>query len=137
MYWYIENMFNAVFQMVYLNDYIEYEILPCNIKSRTLIIILVLGGFSNQFKLVDFYWSKIDCESLKVSRTLLSILADFNSAVVGIVSILSLASNSPPIFFSSLARSTYLSDFSLSFIFTVWSVGKEKNPLNDKLFFPC
>ena len=87
-------------------------------------------------------------ESSQVHRTFLSILADLNNVVVGMISIrpLMFKSSSPfnnpwvtlpraPItidinftfmsqsFFSSLARSRYLSFFSPSYNFSLWSVG--------------
>ena len=87
----------------------------------------------------------------QVSRTLLSILTDLNSVVVRMVLILPLICNSfnllaKPLetipstpstigititftfhsYFSSLARSKYLSIFS-SFIFTLWSAGTAKS----------
>ena len=47
-----------------------------------------------------FHWSLIDCKSLQVSRTLLSVLADFNNTVVWMVSAGRPISNS----FSSLTK---------------------------------
>ena len=95
-----------------------------------------------------FYWSLSDSKSPQVSRTLLSILAVFNNAGVLIVSTRMPTSkscrpfNNPlftapkaPItigtivtfmfhsFFNSLARSKYLSFFSHSFSFILWSAG--------------
>ena len=99
--------------------------------------------------------SNIKCKilhDLPISRTLLSILADLSSAVVWVVSVLQVSSwssffsrfyrsvprtltiNSITVtfmfhnFFSSLARSRYLSSFSLYFSFTLWS---------DNYFTPC
>ena len=108
-----------------------------------------LSEFSYQFWLVAFHWS--DSKSPQLSRTLLSILADLNKVVVWMVFILPLISNSfspfseplgtdtstPTLtgitvtfifhsffFFSSLARSKYLSLFwFVSLIFTPWSTG--------------
>ena len=83
-----------------------------------------------------FPWSLSDSKSPQVSRTLLSILADLNNAVVWMVSTHSLISKSSSpftyplvtvpllcsiVFFSSLARSRYLSLFSLSLSFTLQS----------------
>ena len=93
-----------------------------------------------------FYWSLSDSKSSQVSRTLLSILAVLNNAVVWMVSTRppTSKSSSPfsnplitvpnaPItigiivtcmfhsFFNSLARSRYLSFFSHSFSFILWS----------------
>ena len=99
-----------------------------------------------------FYWSLRDCKSPEVSMTLLSILANLNSASIWIVSICPLIPNSSshlsktlgtvpntPIitgitvtlifhnFLSSLAKSKYLSLFSLSLILTLWSAGTAKS----------
>ena len=107
-----------------------------------IIIIIYSLEFSHQRKLMVFHWSLSDSKYPQVSRTLLSILAVFNNAVVWIVSTRSPTSkssrpfNNPlvtvpkaPItigiivtfmfhsFFNSLARSRYLSLFSHSFSF--------------------
>ena len=101
-----------------------------------------------------FHWRLSDSKSPQVSRTLLSILAVFNNAVVWMVSTRPPTSkssrpfNNPlvtvpkaPItisitvtfmfrsFFNSLARSRYLSFFSLYFSFTLWSVGTAKSTI--------
>ena len=101
-----------------------------------------------------FHWSLSDCKSLQVSRTLLSILAVLDNAVVWMVSTHppTSKSSSPfsnplvtvpnaPItigiivtcmfhsFFNSLARSRYLSFFSHSFSFILWSVGTAKSTI--------
>ena len=95
-----------------------------------------------------FHWSLSDSNSPQVSRTLLSILTVLNKAVVWMVSTPPPTSNSSspfnnllvtvplaPItigiivifmfhnFFNSLARSRYLSFFSHSFSFILWSAG--------------
>ena len=97
---------------------------------------------------------------LQVSRTLLSILPDLNNAVVCMVSTHPLISQSsipfinplapvlrPPItidiiitfmfhnFFNSQARSRYLSFFSLSLNFTLWSAGTAKTTILQVPFF--
>ena len=107
-----------------------------------------------------FYWSLSDSKSPQVSRTLLSILAVFNNAVVWMVSTRPPTSKSSipfsnplvtvpnaPItigiiftcmfhgFFSSLARSRYLSFFSLSFCFILWSAGTAKSTILQVFFF--
>ena len=101
-----------------------------------------------------FQWSLSDSKSPQVSGTLLSILAVFNNAVVWMVSTrpLTYKSSSPfsnplvtvpnaPItigiivtfmfhsFFNSLARSRYLSFFSHSFSFILWSAGTAKSTI--------
>ena len=63
-----------------------------------IIIILLLKCFSLQVKLMVFHWILGDNESSQASRTLLIILADFNSAVVWMVLILLLNSNLPSLF---------------------------------------
>ena len=107
-----------------------------------------------------FHWSLSDSKSPQVSRTRLSILAVLSNAVVWIVSTRPLTSkssvpfNNPLIivpnapitigtivtfmfhsFFNSLARSRYLSFFSLSFIFILWSAGTPKSTILQILFF--
>ena len=108
-----------------------------------------------------FHLSLSDSKSPQVSRTLLSILADLNNAVVWIVTTLLLTFTSSscrinplmtmprgPIiigvavtfllhsFFNSLARSRYLYLFSFSFNFTVWSAGTAKSTIW-QVFFSC
>ena len=105
-----------------------------------------------------FYWSLSDSKSPHVSMTLI-ILADLDNAVVWMVFTRSLISKSSspctnPLvtvlrasikigitvtfmfhsFFSPLARSRYLSLFSLSFSFTLWSAGTAKSAIRHVLF---
>ena len=100
---------------------------------------------------MDFHWSLSDSKSPQVSRILLSILAVFNNAVVWMVSTRPPTSKSSrpfndplvtepkaPVtigtivtfmfhcFFNSLARARYLSFFSHSFSFILWSAGIAK-----------
>ena len=107
-----------------------------------------------------FHWRLSDSKSPQVSRTLLSILAVFNNAIVWMVSTRLLTSkssgpfNNPlvtvpkaPItigiivafifhsFFNSLARSRYLSLFSHSFSFILGLAGKAKLTILRILFF--
>ena len=107
-----------------------------------------------------FHWSLSDSKSPQVSRTLLSILAVLNNVVVWMVSTRAPTSKSSrpfsnplvivpnaPItiglivtsmfhsFFNSLARSRYLSLFSHSFSFILWSVGTAKSTILQVLFF--
>ena len=107
-----------------------------------------------------FHWSLSGTKSPQVSRTLLSILAVLSNAVVWIVSTRPPTSkssrpfNNPlvivpkaPItictivtlmfhsFFNSLARSRYLSFFSHSFSFILWSAGTAKSTILQILFF--
>ena len=106
-----------------------------------------------------FHWSLSDSKS-QVSRTLLSILAILNNAVVWMVSTRppTSKSSSPfsnPLvtvpnalitsgiiftcmfhrFFNSLARSRYLSFFSHSFSFILWSAGTVKSLILQVIFF--
>ena len=107
-----------------------------------------------------FHWSLSDSKSPKVSRTLLSILAVFNNAVVWMVSTHpSTSKSSSPFsnplvtvpnalittgiivtcmfhsFFNSLARLRYLSFYSHSFSFIPWSAGTAKSTILQVLFF--
>ena len=107
-----------------------------------------------------FHWSLSDSKSPQVSRTLLSILAVLNNAVVWMVTTRPPTSkfSSPfcnplvtapkaPItigiivtcmfhsFFNSLARPRYLSFFSYSFSFILWSAGTAKLTILQFLFF--
>ena len=107
-----------------------------------------------------FHWSLRDSKSPQVSRTLLSILDNLSNAVVWMVSICPLISNfSSPFtnplgivpsapttvnitvtftflsFFSFLTRSKYLSLFSPSFNYTLWSAGTAKFTIRQVFFF--
>ena len=107
-----------------------------------------------------FHWRLSDSKSPQVSRTLLSILAVFNNAVFWMVSTRppifrsSRPFNNPlvtvpkaPItigiivtfmfhsFFNSLARSRYLSLFSRSFSFILWSARTAKSTILQIFFF--
>ena len=100
-----------------------------------------------------------DSKSLQVSRTLLSILADLDNAVIWMVSTCPLASKSSSSFtnslgiaqvhqlqlvslspscsivFCPLTRSWYFSLFSLSFNFTLWFAGTANSTIRQVLFF--
>ena len=107
-----------------------------------------------------FHWNLSDSKSPQVSRTLLSILTVLNNAFIWMVSTRPPTSkssrpfNNPlvtvpsaPItigiiftimfhsFFNSLARSRYLSFFSHSFSFILWSAGTAKSTILQVLFF--
>ena len=107
-----------------------------------------------------FYWSLSDSKSPQVSRTRLRILAILSNAIIWIVSTrpptskssrhfnnpLVIVPNAPITigtivtfmfhsFFNSLARSRYLSFFSLSFRFILWSAGTAKSTILQILFF--
>ena len=107
-----------------------------------------------------FHWSLSDSKSPQVSRTRLRILAVLSNAVVWIVSIrppiskssrpfsypLVIVPNAPITigtiitfmfhsFLNSLARSRYLSFFSLSFRFILWSAGTAKSTILQIFFF--
>ena len=107
-----------------------------------------------------FHWSLSDSKSHQVSGTRLRILVVFSNAVVWIVSTRPLTSkssrrfNNPLVivpnvpvtigtivtfmfhsFFNSLARSRYLSFFSLFFRFIQWSAGTAKSTILQILFF--
>ena len=107
-----------------------------------------------------FHWSLSDSKSLQVFRTLLSILAVLNNVVVWMVSTrpptskssspfsnpLVAVLNAPMtigiivtsmfhIFFHSIESSRYLSFFSHSFSFILWSAGTAKSTILQIRFF--
>ena len=109
---------------------------------------LLLESFSHKRWMMVFHWSLSDSKSPQVSRTLLNILAHLSNAVVWMVSTRLPTSKSPSLFinplmivprapitiginvtfmfhrfFNPLVRSRYLSFFSLSFNFSLWSAG--------------
>ena len=123
----------------------------CSKLLLLLLLLLIIRVFSHQFSLMFFQWRLSDSKSPLVSRTLLSILAVFYNAVVWMVSTRPPTSKSSrpfinplvtvpkaPITFgiivtfmfhsvvNSLARSRYLSRFSHSFSFILWSAGTAK-----------
>ena len=125
-----------------------------------IIIILLIRVFHISVSWWFFFWSRSDRKSPQVSRTRLRILAVLSNAVVWIVSTRPPTSkssspfNNPlvivpkaPItigtivtfmfhsFFNSLARSRYLSFFSLSFRFILWSAETAKSIILQILFF--
>ena len=116
-------------------------------------------SFLHQCYLTVFHWSLSDSKFPQVSRTLLSILAVLNNAVVWMVSTCPSTSKSSNLFnsplvtvpkatitigiiltfmfhniFSSLARSRYLSFFLLSFSFILWSARTAKSTILQILF---
>ena len=106
-----------------------------------------------------FHWSLSDSESPQISRTLLSIQAVLNNVVWMISTRPPTSKSSSPFsnplvtvlnapitidiivtcmfhsFFNSLARLRYLSFFSLSFSFILWSAGTAKSTILQVLFF--
>ena len=106
-----------------------------------------------------FHWRLSDSKSPQVTRTLLSILAIFNNTVIWMVSTRPPTSKSSPFnnplvtepkapitigiivtfmfhsFFNSLARSRYLSLFSHSFSFILWSAETAKSTILQIFFF--
>ena len=69
---------------------------------------------------VDFYWSLSESNSFQVYRTLLSILADLNSTVVWMGSILPLISSSASLFFralGSIPRAPTIIGIIITFVF--------------------
>ena len=135
-------------------------ILFCAYLQHSLILSL-LEFFTSA---LVFHWSLRDSKSPQVSRTLRDIQAVLNNIVVWIVSIRPPTSKSSSpfsnslvtvpnvpitigiivscmfysfcfVFFNSLARSKYLSFFSHSFSFILWSAGTAKSTILQFLFF--
>ena len=111
---------------------------------------------------MGFHWRLSDSKYPQVSRTLLSILVVFNNAVIWMVSTrLPTSKYSRPFsnplvtvpkapitidiivsfifysYFNSLAMSRYLSLFSHSFSFILWSAGTAKSTILHIFFFLC
>ena len=85
-----------------------------------------------------FHWSLSDSKSPQVSRTRLSILAVLSNPLVTVpnapITIGTIVTFMFHSFFNSLARSRYLSFFSLSFRFILWSAGTAKSTILQILF---
>ena len=151
----LADLINAVVWIVSTRSFISKSSSPC--INYHYYYYLLHESFS---QLIVFHWSLSNSKSPKVSRTLLSILAILNNVVVWMVSTRprTFKSSSPfnnplvtvpkaPItigiivtfmflsFFNSLARSKYLSFFSISFSFILWSAGTVKSTILQILFF--
>ena len=59
---------------------------------------LLIENFSRQRQLMGFHWTLSRCNSLQISRTLLSIMADLNNVVLWMVSTHSVISKSSSLF---------------------------------------
>ena len=124
------------------------------ISTRIIIIIIIIYSFR------VFHWSLSDSKCPQVSRPRLSILVVLNNAVVWMISSrLATSKSSRPInnplftvpkapitigtiitimfhsFFNSLARSRYLSFFSHSFSFILWSAETATSTILQIFFF--
>ena len=131
-----------------------FSVFPLTWYLRHNYSYMLFWSFSHQRQLMVFRWSLSNSKSPRVSRTLLSILTVFNNAVVRMVSTRPPISKSSrpfnnlivtvpkaPItigtivtlmfhsFFNSLAKSRYLSFFSDSFSFILWSAGTTKSTI--------
>ena len=133
------------------------QFFPCYLSTQPFYpyyYYLTPGNFFTPILTEGFPWSLVPA-SLQVSRTLLSILANFSSAMVWVASILPVISRSSNLFsrflgivpktptmigititfmfynfFISMVRSMYLSNFLFSFIFTMRFTG-----VNCQVFF--
>ena len=123
---------------------------PCSILRLFFFSLLV--KFSHQLLLAVFHWSLSDYKCPHFTRTLLSILADLNNAVVSMVSIFHLISN-PPAFFPKflgtvpsapnkigntvtfIFHSNSLACLSSSILFPLWSCGNRKTSQTTNSFF--
>ena len=138
----------------------RFWIVDISFVRRVIIIFIIIIIYSLEFFTVlaeFFHWSLSDSQSPQVSWTLLSIL---NNVVVWVLSTrLSTSKSSSPFsnplhtvsnapitigiivifkfhsLFNSLARSRYLSFFSQSFSFILWSAGTAKSTILQVLFF--
>ena len=140
--------------------YISFSRTDSGFNIYNLLILLLIRVFHIRRKLMVFHWRLSDSKSPQVCRTLLSILAVFKNPLVWMVSFRPPTSKSSrpfynpfvtvpkaPItigiivtfmfqsFFNSLARSRYLSRFSHSFSFILWSAGTAKSTILQIFFF--
>ena len=77
--------FHSFFSSLARSRYLSFFSL--SFRFIIIIIISLLASSSHQHELAVFPWNLSDSKSSQISRTLLSILADFNNAVVWTVSI--------------------------------------------------
>ena len=135
-------MFHSFFNSLARSTYLSFF-------SHSFSFILWSAG-TDQRLLMIFHWSLSDSNSPQVSRTLLNILADINNAVLDGLHLFyyfwvfqSLYKSfgdctkstdynykrhfHVPVFFVSQARSKYVSFFSLSFSFALWSAETAKS----------
>ena len=157
----LRNLIEFTYDMIYLFLFYLFILYHhCYYYCCCFYYYLLLESFSRQFLLIVFHWSLSDGKSPQVSRNLLSILTVLNNVVVWMVSTRPPTSkssspfNNPWVtvpkalitigkivtfmfhnFFNSLARSRYLSFFSLSFSFILWSAGTAKSTIFQVLFF--
>ena len=130
---------NQLLHVVSLIFFLEINFYTVSVIPNLNSSILLLAGFSQLFYPVGFHWRLSESKSPRVSRTLLSIIADHNTAMVKMVSILPLISSSPSLFLVFWNRHLYVlklfqisdkfqvfSIFSLSFIFASFSAVKGK-----------
>ena len=74
--------------------------------------------------LTDLHWSLIDSKSLQISRTLLSIAADLDNAIVWMISILPLIFNSATLIskpLETVPSAPTIIDITVTFIFHIFS----------------
>ena len=153
-------MVSACLLIFKLSSLFTKPLVTVPIINIIIIIIIYSLEFSHLRKLMVFHWRLSESKSPQVSRTLLSILAVFENAVVWMVStrLPTSKSSSPfsnplitvpnaPItidifvtcmfhsFFNSLTRSRYLSFCSHSFSFLLWSAGTAKSTILQVLSF--
>ena len=159
---FISIIYFLIYIYIYIYIYILKWICPQMISNLIFSLLLLLFTPLEFFTSVladGFHWSLSDSKSPQVSRTRLRILAVLSNAVIWIVSTrpptskssrpfnnpLVIVSKAPITigtiitfmlhsFSNSLARSRYLSFFSLSFRFILWSAGTAKSTILQILF---
>ena len=152
-------MFHSFFNSLARSRYLSFF----SLSFRFIIIIIIYSIEFFTSALADGFSLELsDSKSPQVSRTRLGILVVLSNGVVWIVSARPPTStssrpfNNPSVivpkapitigtivtftfhsFFNSLARSRYLSFFSHSFKFILWSAGTAKSTILQMLFFCC
>ena len=149
-----DSSFHLYHHKTYICYYVAFRLFCSNRFNPLLLLLYSFESFSHLYYPIVFQWSLSDNEIPLVFRNILSNLLDLNNAIVWIVSLFSdsqvfqslflilwgffqvyqfqlvlLIPSCSIGFFSSLARSKYLSHFLLSFNFTLMSARTAKSPI--------
>ena len=123
-------------------DHLSHLVMSSFILNLLILISYSFVSFSHQYQLMVFHWSWNDVKFPQVSRTILSILADLNNALIKMVSIRVLIYNSSSPFTNPLvtepsapSKVSVLISFSSSFNFTLSSAGTAKSTIRQVCFF--
>ena len=119
-------------QIYYLNEYLHLCYFSHEFSMYTFIIVNIIIDFSYQQHQVFFFFFSLKYESSQVSRTLLSILDNFNTAIVWIALILPMISTYPSLFsrpLGTISRAPTMIGITVTFMFYSFinSLARSKN----------